>query len=321
MPESDIYFYDGAFSTVISSGDTIFLENSYKKIFENNDNLNLNLTFDYSFEDIPTETNIQSIIPENSLFMYKLEERRTQNEDPSYKYEIGLGKIKNVGGNLILDRLETKYYAFAGFEQVVPSSLFFLDFNFPEGYLLLSSIGTDSVKDYFIENNSVLASIDKNSPSPVVLEEFTLLGRMDGNIQSIDSSELRQILTDGNIINAIESSTGNYTFLCQTLNLSNSNSRLSSAALQARPVYNNSNRPTPQRGMIIYNDQTNRLEVYDGSDWKVIKWADEDSSGATGPVGPAGATGATGPEGIAGDIGATGATGPEGPTGATGAVI
>ena len=106
-----------------------------------------------------------------------------------------------------------------------------------------------------------------------MLFRSTVLGRLGGNVQSLDKTELIELLTQPAIVEIIEQSTDNLTFLCQSLNLAATGARLSSSLIRISPVYNTTNRPSPQRGNIIYNDQTNRFEGYDGTAWQPFAWA------------------------------------------------
>jgi len=214
---------------------------------------------------------LQNVYPENKEFLYLIEEYNNSGITRQLLFtEMGLGRIQKTGLSYLLKRdYAARYYD--GEEYYIASGT--PTYFSPNSFLVCSSYLPETYIDVLFYSNSVLCSNNYNGPVGVDLPNNTVLGRTSGNIQSLDSNELRSVLTDANITNAVESATGNYTFLCQTLNLSNSNSRLSSAALQARPVYNTSNRPTPQRGSIIYNDQTNRFEGYDGTSWKPFAWA------------------------------------------------
>ena len=140
--------------------------------------------------------------------------------------------------------------------------------DFPQdGFIVCYSYIPESFLDLLVYPNSVVCSINQHSPTPVELEERTLLGRLDDRIQSIDSNELRAILTDENIIDAVSSS--------PVLNLNSPQARLSTAAIQIRPVYSNSNHPNPLRGTIVYNAESNRFEGFDGANWRPLKWGDE----------------------------------------------
>lgn len=218
---------------------------------------------------------LQQIYPENKSFPYVIQQYDNISEFSItsrvlLKEEQGIGKIQKNGNNYYLKRdYPLRYYNGNDYYASYGSAVNFLN----QGTFIIASFVPSQYNDALFYENSVLCSNEYRGPLCVDLPPSSVLGRINDNIQSLDSNELRQILTDAIVREIIESSTGNYTFLCQTLNLANSNSRLSSAALQARPVYNNSNRPAPQRGSIIYNDQTNRFEGYDGTSWRPFAWA------------------------------------------------
>lgn len=78
---------------------------------------------------------------------------------------------------------------------------------------------------------------------------------------------------------------------------------------------------TPTAGLQVYDTDSAKVCVYNGSTWVCLSNTGSGGAGATGPTGAAGATGptgsagATGPTGSAGATGATGANGATGPTG------
>ena len=245
------------------------LNNSYDILLANSDQF---IAYSPDLSDIASQSGLlQQAYPENREFLYLVQEFDTSGTNRLIiSSEMGVGKIQKASGNYYLKReYAARYYDGINYYISAGNSVNFS----PNSFLVCSSFLPESYLDALVYSNSVLCSNEYNGPVGVDLPPNTVLGRTSGNIQSLDSNELRSVLTDANITNAVESATGNYTFLCQTLNLSNSNSRLSSAALQARPVYNTSNRPTPQRGSIIYNDQTNRFEGYDGTAWRPFAWA------------------------------------------------
>jgi hypothetical protein len=224
----------------------------------------------YAIDDvnaITPEELIQNVYPTNRDFLYLVQE---YENDVLTSEEVGIGEIQKTNSKSLLKRnyaLRT-YRGSTGYSMSGIPNVYF-----DQNFFKITPYIPRSYLNVLVYPNSILCSDYWGGPVGVDLPPSSVLGRLGENIQSLDSNELRSVLTDANITNAVESATGNYTFLCQTLNLSNSNSRLSSAALQARPVYNTSNRPTPQRGSIIYNDQTNRFEGYDGTAWQPFAWA------------------------------------------------
>ncbi len=105
--------------------------------------------------------------------------------------------------------------------------------------------------DLFIYPYSVLCSIEPGTPTPVELQEKTLVGRLHDTIQSIDGQELREILTDENIVAAVEDQGA------LTLN-----------KLILKPTA----RPSkPKTGTIIFNKKKGAFEGYDGNSWVELK--------------------------------------------------
>lgn len=231
--------------------------------------LDESLVIDTDFS-LREDTLLQNVFSQNESFFYKIECFDKSNPPKTLLFaERGIGEILLIGGKYYLHRDTVTHFEDAQGERSTSSQISFLNNTFIVCYTYTS----ENIFDLLFYPNSLVCSSSGNTAIPVQLQNNTLLGRLNDSIQSLDIDELRQIFTDAIIRGIIESSTGNYTFLCQTLNLANSNSRLSSAALQARPVYNTSNRPAPQRGSIIYNEQTNRFEGYDGTAWRPFAWA------------------------------------------------
>lgn len=125
-------------------------------------------------------------------------------------------------------------------------------------------------------------------PAPVNLEEGTLLGRLDGRIQSIDAQELRQILngdtdtylklTDKELEHVFKDIKDivvkNLTALRKTLSLRTrrvdlvgGESSVDSPFFRAKP----SERPkNPKPGVFFFNKENSKFEGFDGNDWVTL---------------------------------------------------
>ena len=272
----------------------------------------------YSYEVLVGSGLIPDLYNSNKKFFYKLDANQSYSYDAkTLYYEIGIGKIIQASGNSYLQREKSIYFYDSNYELELKTQGSI--FSFPQdSFLFFRTYTPNNFLDYYNYSDALVFSTGSGLPTILEVEKNSLIGRLQESIQTIDANELREILTDQNIIEAIEQYNQSFSLLCQSFNLVATGARLSAPSIRISPVYNNTNRPTPQRGSIIYNDQTNRFEGYDGTSWRAIKWADEDSSGATGPAGATGATGATGQAGSGGPTGSTGATGPSGPTGPVG---
>ena len=218
---------------------------------------------------------IQQVYPQNKNFIYLIQQYENltnyYNGSNLLKEEFGIGKIVKQSNKFYLEREKAfRYYEFGSYYLLNNDSSpkTFDD----SGIYIVSPFVSNNLTDFFVYSNSVLYSNEYKAPSVADLPPSSVFGRLD-KIQSLDKNELRSVLTDENIIDAVEQSSDNLTFLCQSLNLAATGARLSSPSIRISPVYNTTNRPTPQRGSIIYNDQTNRFEGYDGTAWRPFAWA------------------------------------------------
>lgn len=105
-------------------------------------------------------------------------------------------------------------------------------------------------------SNCVIASSDAFIPKPVVLNEYSLLGRLNDGIESLslNNKDFLEIL-----INAICSFTKQLILKTSKLDVK----RLSTPILQLIPSSN----PQAKRGSFVYDDATNLLKYYDGEKW------------------------------------------------------
>lgn len=223
---------------------------------------------------ISEDTLLQNIIPNKRNFYYTIEHVscRTINQKCIVK-ETGYGEIYKKGKNYYLKREVTlKFFDGHNEYNTVPTSKHSF---YPTDTLLIKSTVPDEYINIFAYPYSVLCSIEQFNPTPVELEEKTLLGRLNDEIQSIDKDELREILTDDNIIKAVTENKEDLN-LNSSINIINENANLLSNSITIKPSYSNSHKPkNPVRGTIIYNADENCFEGYDGSRWRSLKWTDE----------------------------------------------
>lgn len=229
-------------------------------------NLEQSLKLENEYTSILHEVKLlqDTYLPEQNFF-YKIQ--CFDSEKPGRKLicgERGVGEIYKRYRKHYLKREHSTHFEDAQGERKSGGYIA----NFPQNcFIVCYSYIPQHFLDLLVYPNSVICSINANEPTPVELEERTLLGRINDQIQSIDAAELRQIFGDENIVDAVACS--------PVLNLNSPQARLSTTAIQFRPVYNNSYRPNPLRGTIAYNAETNCFEGYDGAAWRPLKWGDE----------------------------------------------
>lgn len=148
---------------------------------------------------------LTKLIPLNKLFFYIVQQIKFP--DQCCKYEKGVGLLEKNNGEVYLKRVVYFEY-FDG--DTVKKRVLTSSFNnfYEDDYILISSFIPEDYSKALILPHSVLCSIEAGVPSPVHLEEGTLLGRLDGRVQSIDNGELLEILGSKEVPGAIRWNSG-----------------------------------------------------------------------------------------------------------------
>jgi hypothetical protein len=145
------------------------------------------------------------------------------------------------------------------------------NFNVP-GHLRVSSVIPPTYIEALASPFSVIASIHPFNPTPVEIEENSLLGRIGDVIQSVDMDELREMTSIGDdAIKALEDTQKQLKLKARRIDLTRKDAVISAPILRATPKYTTTTRPKAQQGSIIFNSDTKCLEFFDGQDWVSIK--------------------------------------------------
>ena len=138
----------------------------------------------------------------------------------------------------------------------------------------ITSIQPNTTLEFYAAPNTILASSDSYTISPVEIEENALLGRKDDIIQSIDKEEFKEMMKDA-IIESFTESQKQHDIKTRRINLTRKNAVISTPVVRLAPDnYNNTEKPPAQQGMIIYNTDKKCLEFFNGDKW--IRIAEED---------------------------------------------
>jgi len=124
----------------------------------------------------------------DELFFYELTEYKNgiRQPDNELEKERGIGCIKLEDGKTTLDRITP----LSSIDGPINRNI-----NFTEDKKLF--LQTYIPKDYielFSSPNTILATEVAGCPSPVELQDHTLLGRLNGTIQSVDQQELWSLI-------------------------------------------------------------------------------------------------------------------------------
>jgi hypothetical protein len=149
------------------------------------------------------------------------------------------------------------------FTPIVPGRQ--VDFNLRDTHITITTYKPDKYHEALQGDYVVMCSSASQTPTPVELSNKTLLGRLDGRIQSIDSDELLEIVGREKLIGEISQHEGAIELRTRVLNLVN-NGLLSLSSIKLR-AYIDSNRPEPTEGTIIYNGESKSLQLGVGDKW------------------------------------------------------
>ena len=188
--------------------------------------------------------------------------------------EHGVGRVVERSGKFYLERLVPVCYINddGDHTQVQGGAAY----NFQScSFLVVSTSQPEHYIDAFSSPHSVLASIDPFSPTPIEIEPESLLGRKDGLIQSVDMAELKEMITNS-VMEIVLESRKQFRLKARHINLDRKNAALSAPVLRALPVYDDKEKPPLQKGVIIYNNDSDCLQYYDGTTWRTLKWMEED---------------------------------------------
>ena len=142
----------------------------------------------------------------------------------------------------------------------------------------ITSIQPNTTLEFYAAPNTILASSDSYTISPVEIEENALLGRKDDIIQSIDREELIEMYDLENLsIDTLTKTQKQLPFKARRIDLTRKDSVVSAPVLRAAPDnYDNGTKPPAQQGMIIYNTEKSCLQFYNGEKWVTLKECEED---------------------------------------------
>ena len=138
----------------------------------------------------------ESAIPVGQNFFYKL--KRTKDERLFSYVETGVGEFYKKNNKYFFRREHVFFVEKEGINFAPHNGI-------PENIavsqdekLILFKFFPEKYRNLFTTENSVLCCTDKYTPTPVELQNNTLLGKLDDIIQSIDQNELWSILLKNN---------------------------------------------------------------------------------------------------------------------------
>lgn len=134
------------------------------------------------------QNSFKKIFGFDTKFYYKIEKHEHSNV---VKYEVGIGYIEKDGKDTILKRIQPLYFSENG-QAPCPSFAGCSQFKCECDHqvLVISNYFPDNYLQVLPDAHCIIASIDKHLPSPVYVDKQSVIGRLDGDIQSLPLSTL-----------------------------------------------------------------------------------------------------------------------------------
>ena len=198
----------------------------------------------------------------DSKFYYRLEK---YNNRKLIDLEIGIGHLFQEAPDIIfLKRSQPLLYKH-GDEQIGPvlRPVNAFGCHDPNDYLVVQSYHAQSLPELLVDPHSIIVSIPDNPLNIFNVDENSVIGRLDGNITSLSILDLCTKVT-----NLFTEYTKQIILSCSQLDVK----KLKTKILQLTP----SKQAQTKKGSIIYNEEHDTIQYFDGSRWRTLLWRFED---------------------------------------------
>ena len=187
---------------------------------------------------------------------------RLHNDDStSVLCEVGIGTVIDNGQTL--KRIRPMFYVDDG--ETVASNDRFKEFfsDTPNTHILVTTYTPTHFGQFFVQQNTMFAtSTEPYIPLMVYMDDNSLLGRFDDDIQSISMSDLND-----NTLKHIQKYTKQLILKSSRLDVK----KIKTNQLTLDPH----KKPDAKRGTLFYNDDVDALQYFDGEKWRTILCQDD----------------------------------------------
>jgi len=206
-----------------------------------------------------------------SVFFYKIEQFSSgQNSSRIVEVaEKGVGLLKKIGDTAYLERKKSIYRSFDDADFTKQPSDTPIAFN-PDKILIITTYIPDSTMDFYVFEDVVMCSSDEFTPSPVYMEENSVLGKEEDNIKPLSGIALANIMGEEGLTSLLNSTKLPLLTQSNRFELKGQDSVVISNSIMLKSTRSRPRDPLP--GQIIFNSRKKRFEGYDGKSWKTLKW-------------------------------------------------
>lgn len=194
-------------------------------------------------------------------FFYALEQVKNNKV---IKYERGIGYLSDKNGKTVIVR-EIPIATGSDPSNQTPCVGGCTPFRCTDcDYLIAYSTVPQLYVENLLESNSLITSVAPFTPHSFSVSENSLVGRLDGNIQSLSLNENK----------FVEKLWGALSLFTKQIILKTSKldiKKLATNILQFVPI----SKPAAKRGCLIYDKTDDQLKYYDGEKWRLLLWEED----------------------------------------------
>jgi len=204
---------------------------------------------------ISEENSFSNVFECGSKILYQIDLYHEGSCDFS---EVGIGILIEEDGEKILRRIKPIKIILGGIDNYDISKLYHFKCC-AKDIVIVTSYNSHILNELLFEDNCIITSVSHLHPTCVKVEENSILGRNDGDLENIplDSLSSNKLF----VKSAIES-------ICKTTRqLILQSKALCVSALQLRP----SNYCPEKEGIMKYNKDRKCIEFFDGENWNTIE--------------------------------------------------
>jgi hypothetical protein len=198
-----------------------------------------------------------SVFGTDCKFYYSLVKYKNQDV---INIEIGIGYLIQEEDRFLLRRVQPIFYKQGNSDFI--NITYSVDVFRPQSedeYLVVFSHNPTTLNELLIDPHCVVTSSETSPLNATQINNNSVLGRLDNDIQSISLDQLSDKTRE-----LITSYSKQIVLGCSQLDVK----KLKTSSLQLKP----SNRPQSKEGTLTYNENTKALEYYDGEQWRTLQW-------------------------------------------------
>ena len=218
-------------------------------------------------------------VGEDTLFFYQI-----TISNPNIKAQIdeiviieqGVGKIYSEGSSTFLNRvIPITFTTEHGSDFVEVGKIPHLPSD--EGQVIVvQKIAPPNYLHALYTENSIITSSEAFTTNTVEIQPDSVIGRLDGRIQSINGAEITGILDSKVLRSIITAHKGQLTMSANNLRMNGKNASITSPIHTFIPQ---SSRPSVLRsGSVVYNEKSGNLEFFTGKKWFKLTMEEIDDS-------------------------------------------